>query len=96
MLNAGVHYVLWSVTSTMISESEKAHMQVGYKQAVRALAEDKAAKIFLSLDCDEKISAPIEKAAQEKSAEIVRVPTMKELGALCGIDVSASCAVILK
>ncbi len=80
----------------MISESEKARMQVGYKQAVRALAEDKAAKVFLSQDCDEKISAPIEKSAQEKNAEIVRVPTMKELGTLCGIDVSASCAVILK
>ncbi len=80
----------------MISESEKAHMQVGYKQAVRALAENKAAKIFLSRDCDEKISAPLERAAREKNTEISYVETMKELGSICGIDVGASCAVILK
>ncbi len=80
----------------MISEAEKARMQVGYKQAVRALAENKVQKIYLAGDCDEKISAPIEKAAQEKNAEIFYIPTMKELGALCGIDVGSSCAVILK
>lgn len=80
----------------MISESEKAHLQVGYKQAVRALAEDKVAKVFLAGDCDKKISAPIEKAANEKSVQLLYIPTMKELGSLCGIEVGASCAVILK
>lgn len=80
----------------MISESEKARMQVGYKQAVRALAEDKVTKICLAEDCDEKIRIQIEKAAENKNAEIFRVPTMKELGTICGIDVGASCAVILK
>lgn len=80
----------------MISESEKARMQVGFKQAVRALAEDKVSRVFLSSDCDAKISAPIEKTAAEKGAEVLYVPTMKELGDLCGIEVGASCAVILK
>ncbi len=80
----------------MISESEKAHMRVGYKQAVRALAEDKVEKVFLSDDCDEKISQAVKKAAEGKSALLVCVPTMKELGSICGIEVGASCAVILK
>ncbi|MCC8168775.1 MAG: ribosomal L7Ae/L30e/S12e/Gadd45 family protein [Oscillospiraceae bacterium] len=80
----------------MISESERARMQVGCKQAARALAEDKVLKVFLSGDSDKKISAPIEAAANEKNVDIFYVPTMKELGALCGIDVGASCAVILK
>ena len=87
---------LWSVKNTMISESEKAQMRVGYKQTVRALAEDNVKKVFLSRDCDTKISAPIEKAANEKNAEVFYVSTMKELGDLCGIEVGASCAVILK
>lgn len=80
----------------MISESEKAQMRVGYKQVVRALAEDKVKKVFLSGDCDRSISEPIEKAAKEKNTEVFFVPTMKELGDLCGIEVGASCAVILK
>lgn len=80
----------------MISDSEKSRMQIGFKQAVRAFAEDKVSKVFLSGDCDEKISAPIEKTASEKGAEIFYIPTMKELGDLCGIEVGASCAVILK
>lgn len=80
----------------MISESEKARLQVGYKQAVRALAEDKVKKVFLSDDCDKKISSSVEKSAKEKNADVFYVPTMKELGDLCGIEVGASCAVILK
>jgi large subunit ribosomal protein L7A len=80
----------------MISESEKANMQVGYKQAVRALAEDKVSKVFLAGDCDAKISAPIEKTAGEKGVQLFYIPTMKELGVLCGIEVGASCAVVLK
>lgn len=80
----------------MISESEKAHMQVGYKQTVKALAEDKVSKVFLSGDCDKKISAPIEKTASEKGVPLFYIPTMKELGDLCGIEVGASCAVVLK
>ncbi|MGN0148870.1 MAG: ribosomal L7Ae/L30e/S12e/Gadd45 family protein [Clostridia bacterium] len=80
----------------MISEAEKAHMQVGYKQALRALAEDKVSKVFLSGDCDTKISAPIEKTANEKGVPLYYIATMKELGSLCGIEVGASCAVVLK
>ena len=80
----------------MISESEKARMQVGFKQALRALNEGRVSKVFLSNDCDNKISAPIENAAKEKGAELFYIPTMRELGDLCGIEVGASCAVILK
>ena len=80
----------------MISEAEKTRLQVGYKQAVRALGEGRVQKVFLSDDCEKKISAPIEELASQKGVQVFFVPTMKELGAMCKIDVGASCAVILK
>ena len=80
----------------MISEADKAKLAVGFKQVVRTVKEDKAAKIFLAEDCESKISVPVEQAASEKGVQLFYVPTMKELGELCGIDVSSSCAVVLK
>ena len=80
----------------MISEADKAKLAVGFKQVVRAVKEDKAAKIFLAEDCESKISVPVEQAASEKGVQLFYVPTMRELGELCGIDVSSSCAVVIK
>lgn len=80
----------------MISDSDREHLQIGFKQSIKAVEDAKASKVLLALDCDEKISAPIRKAAAANRIEVVEVPTMKELGAVCGIEVGASCAVILK
>lgn len=79
----------------MISEEEKSLLHVGYKQTVRALNETEVAKVFLAEDCDTKISVPVEKLCGERNVPVVYVPTMRELGNICGIDVSASCAVVL-
>lgn len=80
----------------MISDSDREHLQVGFKQSLKAVEDGRALKALLALDCDEKISAPIKKAAAANGTEVLEVPTMKELGAVCGIEVGASCAVILK
>lgn len=80
----------------MISEADKSKLAVGFKQVLRAVKEDKAAKIFLAEDCESKISVPVEQAASEKGVQLFYVPTMRELGELCGIDVSSSCAVVIK
>lgn len=79
----------------MITDAERSHLQVGFKQSLRAVEEGKAKKALLALDCDEKISAPLRSAAQSKAVELLEVPTMRELGAMCGIEVKASCAVVL-
>lgn len=80
----------------MISEAEREKLQVGYKQAVRALNEDKAAKVFIAEDCDDHIRNGMEKLTSEKNTPVFFVPTMKELGNICSIEVGASCAVVLK
>lgn len=80
----------------MIGEAEKAKLQVGYKQAVRALNENNAEKLFIAEDCDDKMKETLTSLANEKNAPVTYVPTMKELGSICEIEVSASCAVVLK
>ncbi len=80
----------------MFSDAEKARLHVGFKQAIRALNESKAEKVFLAEDCDGHIKDSIERLAGEKNTPVLYVPDMKELGAMCSIDVSASCAVIIK
>lgn len=72
------------------------NLLVGFKQSLRAIEDGKVQKVLLALDCEDKISAPIRNAAAEHGTEIEEVPTMKELGTVCGIDVKASCAVVFK
>lgn len=80
----------------MIDDAERSKLQVGYKQTVRALGEDKAAKVFLAQDCDNHIKSALLSLADEKNIPVALVSTMKELGDICNIEVASSCAVILK
>ena len=77
----------------MISDK---NLQVGFKQSLRAIEDGKVQKVLLALDCEDKISEPIRNAAAKYGTELEEVPTMKELGTMCGIDVKASCAVVFK
>lgn len=80
----------------MISETEKAKLQTGFKQTVRALNEDNAVKLFVAEDCDDKMKNDITNLADSKGTPVTYIPTMKELGSICDIEVGASCAVILR
>lgn len=80
----------------MFSDAEKASLRVGFKQAMRALKDGKAEKIFLAENCDGHIKDGIENSANENNTPIVYVSDMKELGAMCSISVGASCAVVIR
>ena len=80
----------------MISESDKLNMMVGYKQTLRAINEGKADKVYLAEESDDKIRLSVETAANNSNAQLFYVKTTRELGSMCGIEVGASCAVILK
>ena len=68
-------------------------MHIGFKQVMRALDENRAKKIFLADDCDEKMKATVAAMCKEKEVPVFFVDSMDELGKRCGIDVKASCAV---
>ena len=80
----------------MISEAEKKNLRIGFKQVLRALSAGRVRKVFLAEDCEDKIKLPVEEKAAGFSVPVFYTKTMKELGSLCGIDVGASCAVVLE
>lgn len=76
----------------MIGDAERSKLQVGYKQAVRALNENKASKVFVAEDCDDHIKDGVSKIAMQSNTPVFFISTMKELGNMCKIEVGASCA----
>lgn len=68
---------------------------VGLKQLLRGLAADEVVVIYLADDAEEHVKDQILSAVGDKDIHIINVDSMQELGAQCGIDVSAACAAIL-
>lgn len=69
---------------------------VGIKQSTKAIKNSTAKALYVAKDADSRLIEPVLKLAKENSLKINYVDTMKDLGRLCGIDVGAATAVILK
>ncbi len=69
---------------------------VGTKQVTRALKAGTAARAYVANDADTFIYQQVIRAAEEAGVTCVRVPTMKELGMICGVEVPAAAAAVLK
>jgi large subunit ribosomal protein L7A len=69
---------------------------VGIKQSIKVMKNNEAKAVYVANDADSRLIAPVINLAQEISLEINYVNTMKDLGKLCGIDVGAATAVLLK
>lgn len=65
---------------------------VGTKQVLRAVMQDQLAYIYLAEDVDSFLAVKLRAACAEHQVEVRSIPTMKELGAACNIDVGAACA----
>lgn len=68
---------------------------VGVKQTAKALKSNQGKVLYVAKDADKKLVEPIIELANTKSLQVVYVETMKELGNLCAIEVSAATALIL-
>jgi large subunit ribosomal protein L7A len=87
------HKMGWEAKS-LISVEEKGRLIVGYKQVLRALSAKSCQKLFIAEDCSLNIFDSLKNSAGD--SEVVLVPTMRELGTMCEIDVPSSCAAVLK
>ena len=65
---------------------------VGMKQVLRALEADEVAAVYLADDAETRIRERVEAACAAHAVEVRHVPSMRELGRMCGIDVGAACA----
>ena len=69
---------------------------VGSKQLRKALKNDRAAAVFLAENADPRLTDEICKCCGEAGIQPIWVPSMRELGRACGIDVGAAAAAVLK
>ena len=80
----------------MLSELKTRRKLIGIKQIRKALKDKSVETVFLAANADPALTAPLARQAEQEQIPCVSVPTMKELGAACGIDVGASAAALLK
>ena len=79
----------------MLSELTSPNKVVGAKQVKRALNDGRAKKVFIAGDADPRVTQPLAQAAVNQRVPVELVPTMRELGAACGIAVGSAVAVLL-
>ena len=60
---------------------------VGTKQVLRALKAGTVKRVYAANDADTFIYQQVVRSAESAGVPCVRVPSMKELGMICGVDV---------
>ena len=79
-----------------IKELDNDRKTVGVKQSIKAIEEGRVSHVFLAKDAEDKILKPILELCEKVNVIPEYINTMRELGNVCGIDVDASVACILK
>ena len=69
---------------------------VGTKQVLRAMKAGTVSRVYAANDADTFIYQQVVRGAEDAGIPCVRVPSMKELGMICGVDVPAAAAGLLK
>ena len=76
--------------------ADKTKRITGTKQVMRALEQGNLELVYLALDADQKLQNEIKTACGNSDVPVKTVPSMKELGKACCIEVKAAAAGILK
>ena len=79
-----------------IEDIKAAKKVIGAKQTVKAVENGLAQRVFLAEDADLRFTKPIIAVCQSHSVNVEIVPTMTELGKVCGIEVGAAAVAIVK
>ena len=65
---------------------------VGTKQVLRAIKSGSLSRVYVANDADTYLYQRVVTAAEAAGLPTVRVASMKELGAACGVEVKAAAA----
>ncbi len=68
---------------------------VGTKQVLRGLKAGSLSRVYVADDVDVFLFQRVIRAAGEAKVPVTRVPSMKELGQACGVEVDTAAAGIL-
>jgi len=69
---------------------------VGAKQVIRALEEGRVSEAYVAKDADLTLTQRVVDRCYRANIPCREVPTMSELGKMCGIDVKAAAAALLR
>lgn len=79
----------------MLDELRQVRKVVGLKQTVRAVEDGTAEKVFLARDASPDIYNKVVTLCSVNNVKVEYVDSMKQLGEVCRIDVSAAVAALL-
>ena len=80
----------------MMQELSGPNKVVGAKQVKRALRDGRAARLYIAVDADPRLLQPLVQEAVNRQVPVTQAPSMKELGASCGIAVGAAVTALLQ
>ncbi|MGY0373533.1 ribosomal L7Ae/L30e/S12e/Gadd45 family protein [Clostridium sp. JNZ J1-5] len=69
---------------------------IGLKQTIKSIKNGQGKCLYIAKDADAKLISPVIQLAKERSLQVTYIETMKELGALCGIEVGSAVALVLE
>lgn len=69
---------------------------VGAKEVRRALESSEAQVVYIAKDAEERVVLDIKNKCANKEIPIVYVESMAKLGRICGININAAVAAIVK
>lgn len=75
---------------------QDAHVKIGTKQTMKAVENGVAAEVYVAEDCERRLFDKIVSLCQQHGVDITYVPTMKQLGEACGIEVGSAMAAVVK
>ena len=77
----------------MLSESQE--KVAGVKQSRKAIREGRAKLVYLALDADPAITAPLAESCAAAGIPVERTCTMAQLGQACRVNVGAAVVAVL-
>ncbi|WP_028595121.1 ribosomal L7Ae/L30e/S12e/Gadd45 family protein [Paenibacillus assamensis] len=72
------------------------NIKIGTKQTTKMVEQGKAIEVYVALDADKKLISKITSICFKRNVKVTEVTTMQELGKLCGIEVGAAMAAVIK
>ncbi len=65
---------------------------VGVKQTFRMIEQGRLSAVLIAEDADVFVTRGVEQAAEKNGVDVIRVPSKRQLGMRCGIDIGAAVA----
>ena len=78
-----------------VPDLTKERVVVGTKQLKKAVLSGKVKRVYLAENADPNLVGPLENLCSEHHIHVTWVPSMRALGASCGIEVSAAAAAVV-